>query len=92
MFLENVHSVTVDKIGKECLEEDKYLYLYKDAVKIPVLSMVDDLISVSECGYKSSMINAFLNTKTNMKKLQYGVGKCFKMHVGRMLYPEVCPL
>ena len=76
-------SVSVDKIGKECLTEDKHLYLYKNLVKIPVLSMVDDIMAVSECGFKSCMMNSYLNTKTNMKKLQYGVTKCFKMHVGR---------
>ena len=37
------------------------------------------------------MMNAFINTKTNMKKLQYGTSKCFKMHVGRTCIPEVCP-
>ena len=75
-------SVQVDSFGKECLEEDKYLYKYKDSVKIPILSMVDDALLVSECGYKTSMLNAFINTKTSMKKLQYGTAKCFKMHVG----------
>ena len=34
---------------------------------------------------------SFLNTKTNLKKLQYGVTKCFKMHVGKTYIPEVCP-
>ena len=43
--------MSVDKIGKECLDEEKYLYLYKKTVKIPPLAMVDDVISVSECGY-----------------------------------------
>ena len=37
------------------------------------------------------MMNAFLNTKTNMKKLQYGVQKCFKMHVGKTCIKEMCP-
>ena len=84
-------SVTVDSFGKECLAEDKYLYLYKDSVKIPILSMVDDALAVTECGYKSSMMNSYLNTKTNIKKLQYGTTKCFKMHVGKTCIPEVCP-
>ena len=37
------------------------------------------------------MMNAFINTKTNMKKLQYGTSKCFKMHVGRTCSSEICP-
>ena len=27
-------------------------------------------------------LNSYLNTKTNLKKLQYGVDKCVKMHIG----------
>ena len=60
-------------------------------MKIPILSMVDDALLVSECGYKTSMLNSFINTKTSMKKLQYGTAKCFKMHVGKKCIEEVCP-
>ena len=35
------------------------------------------------------MMNSFLNTKTNVKKLQYGVKKCQKMHVG--CQKSTCP-
>ena len=45
--------VLVDSLGKECLDDDKLLYLYRDKVKIPPLAMVDDVLVVSECGYKS---------------------------------------
>jgi hypothetical protein len=83
-------SVSVDTFGKECLEEGKHLYLYKGEVEIPILTMVDDALSISECGYKTNMMNAFINSKTNMKKLQYGVKKCFKMHVGKTCYKEIC--
>ena len=44
-------SKQIDTIGQECLEEEKYTYKYKGEVDIPPLAMVDDLISVSECGY-----------------------------------------
>ena len=27
-------------------------------------------------------MNSYVNTKTNIKKLQFGVSKCHKMHVG----------
>ena len=84
-------SVSVDTFGKECLEEGKHLYLYKGEVEIPILTMVDDALSISECGYKTNMMNAFINAKTNMKKLQYGVKKCFKMHVGKTCVKEICP-
>ena len=84
-------SVMVDSFGKECLEENKHLYYYKDTVPVPVLTMVDDAIAITECGYKSSMMNAFMNTKTSIKKLQYGTQKCFKMHVGKTCNQDICP-
>ena len=73
----------VDKIGKECLDENKYIYLYKGEVEIPPLGMVDDLLTISECGHKTAMISSFINFKTDMKKLQFGVKKCAKMHIGQ---------
>ena len=36
-------SVSIDSIGKECLEYHKYLYQYKGKVSIPPLAMVNDL-------------------------------------------------
>jgi hypothetical protein len=45
-------SKQVDLFGKECLEEQKYTYLYKGEVEIPPLSMVDDVVCISKCGFK----------------------------------------
>ena len=83
--------MSVDSFGKECLLQDKHLYYYKDEVPVPILTMVDDALAITECGYKASMMNSYLNTKTSIKKLQYGVEKCFKMHVGRKYNQEICP-
>ena len=49
------------------------------------------MLIVTECGYVSTMANAFINTKSNMKKLQYGTNKCHKMHVGRRKNEDICP-
>ena len=84
-------SVSVDTYGKEALEEDIHVYTYKGGVKVPPLAMVDDLIIVTECGYKSTMANSFINTKSAMKKLQFGTAKCHKMHVGKNKVEEICP-
>ena len=73
----------IDEIGKECLESGKYTYSYKGEVEIPPLIMLDDLISISECGPKSAMANAFIRLKTNTKKLQFGSEKCKKIHIGK---------
>ena len=84
-------SVSVDSYGKECLEEGQHLYLYKQEVQIPPLAMIDDLLIVSECGYRTTMANSFINAKSNLKKLQFGTDKCHKMHVGKKRIDEVCP-
>ena len=75
-------SVQVDSFGKECLKEGKLLYYYKEEVEVPPLAMVDDLVCISTCGINSVKMNAFINSKSNLKKLQFGLSKCHVMHVG----------
>ena len=75
-------SVQVDTFGKECVEENKFLYTYKQKVKVPPLSMVDDLACVAQSGLNSVAMNSFINTKTNLKKLQFGADKCHQLHIG----------
>ena len=65
-------------------------YLYKGEVEIPPLAMVDDIIDISECGFKSAMVNSFLNCKTSTKKLQFGAKKCKKMHIGKQTEDFKC--
>ena len=38
---------------------------------------------------ESVLVNSFINAKTNMKKLQFGVKKCHQLHVGRK--NALCP-
>ena len=83
-------SLQVNTIGKECLEEEKHLYYYKNVVPIPPLGMVDDLFTISTCGYKTSLMNQFINSKTGMKKLQFGTAKCVKLHVGKTHHNFLC--
>ena len=84
-------SVQVDTFAKECIEENKFLYSYKEKVKVPALSMVDDLACVAQSGVDSVEVNSFINAKTNVKKLQFGVTKCHQIHVGgnEHLTPEL---
>ena len=56
-------SKQVDSFGKECLNENKYTYMYKGEVEIPPLGMVDDLLCISECGYKTTTVNSFICEK-----------------------------
>ena len=45
--------------------------------------MVDDLLTISECGFKTNLLNEYINFKTGTKKLQFGTSKCIKMHIGK---------
>ena len=80
----------VDEIGKECVEEGKYTYKYKGEVDIPPLSMIDDLISISECGHKTAMAHSYIKCKTSSKKLQFGSQKCKKIHIGKSHEEHKC--
>ena len=51
-------SVQVDTFGKECIDQGKMLYYYKEQVGIPPLSMVDDLLAINKCGVDSVKMNA----------------------------------
>jgi hypothetical protein len=85
-----ISSLQVDTIGKECLTEAKHLYYYKDKVAIPPLGLVDDLFAISTCGFKTGMMNNFINSKTAMKRLQFGTTKCVKLHIGKTRNETLC--
>ena len=63
---------------------------YKECVDILPLLMIDDAISVSECGPDSVTVNALMQSKVDMKNLRLGHNKCFKMHIGRNT--NCCPI
>ena len=44
---------------------------------------MDDLLGVSEAGFKSEQLNGFVNVKTADKDLQFGVDKCKAMIVSK---------
>ena len=85
-----ISSLQVDTIGKECLAESKHLYYYKDKVAIPPLGLVDDLFTISTCGVKTTMMNNYINSKTAMKRLQFGTSKCIQLHVGKSCNKVIC--
>ena len=82
-------SVQIDTFGKECCTEKKYLFYYRNSIPVPPLSMVDDLLCISTCGVNSVLMNSFINSKSSIKKLQFGVDKCHRIHVGRNRV--ICP-
>ena len=78
-------SVQCDAFGKELLDDEvSFLYNYKDQVPVGILGQIDDLIGVTEAGYKAQQMNSYLNVKTADKYLQFGPSKCKTMVVGSM--------
>ena len=61
-------------------------------VDIHPLAMVDDLLTLSECGVDSVKMNGYPDAQTNFKKLQFGGDKCHKIHIGKKkhLCPDLC--
>ena len=45
--------------------------------------MIDDILTISESGYKTSRLNSFITAKIALKKLQFGPQKCFVLHTGK---------
>ena len=78
-------TISVDSIARDQMENlDEHLYRYQGEVAIPPLGCVDDQITVSECGMDSAMVTSHINTMTNLKRLQFGPAKCFKLHIGKI--------
>ena len=51
-------SNSIDRIGKECEKRREMCYYYKGIAKVLPMAMVDDLLSVSECGVRSVVLNS----------------------------------
>ena len=83
-------TVTVDSISESASDKiPQHLYLYKNVIPIPPLGMVDDQINLANCGVDSTVAASHINSMTNIKKLQFGPSKCFKLHIGKNT--NVCP-
>ena len=46
------------------------------------MGMVDDELTIAECGANATITNAIMNSFTESKKLKFGIKKCNKMHIG----------
>jgi hypothetical protein len=71
-------SVQVDNIGQECMEAG-YFYQYKKTLPVGFLGLVDDIVGITEVGFKAQQLNVMINLKTAEKTLQFGVNKCKSM-------------
>ena len=60
-----------------------HFYLYKNVLPVGFLGLVDDVVGITEAGYKAQQLNAFFNVKTAEKTLQFGATKCKSMLIGK---------
>ena len=82
-------NMVYNNIGKMALSTGN-TYMYKNIVAIPSLSMQDDTLGISFCGYRSTLMNKFLNTRTNLMNLQVESDNCEKMHIGKIHNKDIC--
>ena len=75
-------SVQVDSISKDC-SASGFGYNYKNKLSVGILGLMDDLVGVTEVGYKAKMMNVLINIKTAEKGLQFGAKKCKSMMIGK---------
>ena len=79
----------MDQLDSEAYDDkdNKSIYLYKGIVRVPPLEMVDDILTVSNCGIDSVTKNTIVNTFIETKNLKLGIDKCNKIHVGKQVFP-----
>ena len=84
----------MDKLNKSMMTEDTLKYHYKNDQNIPigVLGMVDDTLTISECGVQSVSKNAVLNSFIENQRLTLSEEKSCVIHIGNTRYcQEKCP-
>ena len=69
----------IDKFGKKLVEDQSHINMYREGPGIPIapLTMCDDLLVISEFGYKTELVMAYINTQAQFHYLQFGLSKCF---------------
>ena len=73
----------MDSISREMLRDGVDMFKFRNAVTIPPLGMIDDLGAIAKCGPQSIILNATINAKINMKRLEFNKSKCVKLHVSK---------
>ena len=60
----------MDKLAKIFYKNPDLVYKYKKKVDVPVLGMVDDVLSVTKCSNKTVISNATINSFMELNKLK----------------------
>ena len=76
-------TTSMDKLAKEVYSRPDLLYLYKGAVEVPPLLMVDNILTISKCSTTALAMNSTVNAFIASKKLKLSYDKCREIHVGK---------
>ena len=57
--------------------------MYKDAIAVPPLAMIDDILGVTTCNEEAVELNSIINVKIEAKKLRLSHDKCYKIHINK---------
>ena len=76
---------TMDQLNKIILQQDHLAFRYKNNpnIKIGVLGMVDDTLSISRCGNSSVQKNSVINSFIETQKLTLSEEKSVMLHIGK---------
>ena len=72
----------ISKSASTALDQGN-VYLYKDIVPIPPLSMVDDIVAISKCnGISNVDLDTHCDTFAKLKRIKFKPSKCSSIHIG----------
>ena len=74
-------TTSIDKLGKKIYEDEKLIY--RVAVSVPSLCMVDDVLALQKCSTSSLKMNSIVNSFMELKKLNLNKKKCSKIQIGK---------
>ena len=78
-------TTTMDQLNKTILQEEQLTYKYRgdENIKIGVLGMIDDTLSISKCGTASILKNAVINSFIETQRLTLSQEKSVALHIGK---------
>ena len=83
-------TTVMDKLAKIFYKDSSLTYKYKGEVEVPVLGMVDDVLSVTKCSNTVITTTATINSFMELNKLKLAAKKCAKIHIGKK--SSKCPI
>ena len=70
---------------KQCLEAEEFIHMYREFIPIAPLTMRDDHLAVSECGYKTNLAISYKKIRFNLIKKNYYMRQCSCSYQGLLL-------